>query len=197
MAAKINLIGRRYGKWLVMNKETARMGGSSGQRATGWWCQCECGTERYVDGASLRKGASTNCGCSRKYLKHGGTGTREYQSWNAMHQRCKGQQSPSYKGMKIAARWCGRKGFVNFLADMGPRPPGTSLDRKDGKKGYTPSNCRWATRRQQTENRSNARMVTLDGESMTFGRAYEVMHAALRDGKATFVIQTSAYAPQP
>lgn len=113
-----------------------------------------------------------------------------------MHQRCNDEDSYAY-GMKIAARWCGRNGFKNFLKDMGERPAGMSLDRIDGGKGYTPKNCRWATRRQQTENRGVARMVVLDGVAMTFGRAYELMHAALRDGKATFIIQTSAYEPRP
>ena len=67
----------------------------------------------------------------------------------------------------ICARWKGKLGFVRFLADMGPRPPGTQLDRKDGSKGYNPKNCKWSTHKQQQRNRSSNRVITFNGEKIT------------------------------
>jgi len=57
------------------------------------------------------------------------------------------------RGIAICKRWLGRNGFQHFLADMGERPPGKSLDRKNNERGYTPKNCRWATPTEQARNR--------------------------------------------
>lgn len=186
MSALIELSGRTFGRWSVVSKGQP----PAGNKKTGssWWrCRCKCGIERDIDSHSLRRGISTSCGCAR--TKHGASGTPEFNSYNAMCQRVK--DADGYAGgVKIAARWLGPNGFKNFLKDMGPRPPGTSLDRRNRKKGYSKANCRWATRRQQTENRGVSRMVTLDGEAMTLGRAMAAMKEALRDG-ASFIIQTA------
>lgn len=71
-------------------------------------------------------------------------------SWRAMRRRA--GKKAGYEHVKVCARWAK---FANFLADMGERPPGMTLDRKDNAKGYTPSNCRWATPKQQAWNRNN------------------------------------------
>jgi hypothetical protein len=81
--------------------------------------------------------------------------TPTYSSWKAMVARCskpKGWSFAEYgaKGVTVCERW---KRFEHFLSDMGERPPGTSIDRIDGSKGYEPGNCRWATRSQQNLNR--------------------------------------------
>ena len=87
--------------------------------------------------------------------------TRTYCSWAAMKQRCLNSHHkffPFYggAGITICSRWMQ---FENFLADMGPRPHGKTLDRLDGAKGYEPGNCRWATVRQQNKNRNFRRRV--------------------------------------
>lgn len=66
------------------------------------------------------------------------------------------------RGITVCAEW---STFANFLADMGPRPPGTSIDRIDNTKGYEPGNCRWATRTTQGRNTSAVRLITYRGES--------------------------------
>lgn len=84
--------------------------------------------------------------------------TPTFNSWVAMRQRCYYPKHWKYhryggRGITVCARW--RNSFANFLADMGPRPPGKSgIDRKDNDGNYTPTNCRWATAKEQTENRT-------------------------------------------
>lgn len=105
--------------------------------------------------------------------KHGhsweGGASREYRSWQSMIARCLNPKAPNYaqyggRGIAVCERW---RDFRNFLADMGPRPDDASLDRIDGKGGYEPANCRWATASEQNANRSTAHMITIDGETQT------------------------------
>lgn len=96
----------------------------------------------------------------------------EYVAWNAMRQRCNNPKAENYqwyggRGIRVSERWSGRHGFANFLADMGRRPSERhTLDRKDPDGNYEPGNCRWATMKEQSNNRRvrrDAILLTLDG----------------------------------
>lgn len=94
--------------------------------------------------------------------------TKTYYSWIEMKRRCLDPTNHSYKkyggrGIKICKRWMK---FVHFFADMGVKPEGKSLDRINGKRGYSKSNCRWATSREQIINRSITRWITFRGETL-------------------------------
>ena len=85
----------------------------------------------------------------RNALTHGQSHTVTYGRWKAMRNRCQ-KQKGNYKGIAVCARW---DDYTAFLADMGECPEGMTLDRIDNAKGYEPSNCRWATPKEQTDNR--------------------------------------------
>ena len=84
-----------------------------------------------------------------------------------MIQRCANENHIAFfryagRGITVCDRWRGEHGFENFLADMGERPEGTTLDRRDNDTGYTPQNCRWATRKEQRANQRQPRKRNSD-----------------------------------
>jgi hypothetical protein len=92
-----------------------------------------------------------------------------YKTWLRMKERCYNPHKDKYKyyggrGIKVCARW---SKFENFLADMGEKPAGLTLDRVDNDGDYKPSNCRWATLKEQARNKRNNHFLTFRGETRT------------------------------
>lgn len=162
----IDLSGKRFNSLLVIEraKNTSKWG-------VLWLCRCDCGSIVELRGDHLKQGQKTCQGCAKKArITHGLTRTSEYVSWNAMIDRCENPNNPKYKdyggrGIKICKRW--RGSFVLFLKDMGHKPSAKhSIDRFPNNDGnYTPSNCRWATKKQQVENRRNSINIEFNGET--------------------------------
>lgn len=142
-----------------------------------WLCRCDCGrTAEVPDQCLLRAKATQSCGCLRdertaaRCRTHGMTNSPTYQSWCSMITRCENQNRRHYasyggRGILVCERW--RHSFEAFLADMGERPKGTTLDRINNDGNYEPGNCRWATSKQQANNKRKSVRVVVDGTEET------------------------------
>lgn len=138
---------------------------------TKWLCRCSCGAMHETLSASLVHGRTTSCGCFRREVTtfrnttHGRYGSPTYVSWNAMWQRCTNPAREAYqyygaRGIRVCRRW---ESFENFRTDLGERPPGLTLERRDSNKGYNKDNCYWATSAEQAMSRRSVRYMTHRG----------------------------------
>lgn len=127
------------------------------------WCvKCRCGNRKIVLATNVKSGKTKSCGCRVKAVlaarmtTHGMSGSPTYTSWYAMHQRCK--SNTDYVGrVRVCKAWFD---FSVFFRDMGERPLGHTIDRKDNNGDYCPGNCRWATRAEQNMNTRHNVMLT-------------------------------------
>ena len=159
-----NLIGKKFGRLLVISRN---------QRTnnTFWDCVCDCGNLAVITAGNLKNGHTQSCGClnsemSRaRVLSHGKCGSTEYSTWRQMISRCTVKTNHAFKdyggrGISVCKEWMS---FHAFYADMGDKPHGTSIDRIDNNKGYSPDNCRWADKFQQARNTRANVFITHEG----------------------------------
>lgn len=170
-----------------------------------YMCQCVCGNQKLVRGAALNNKQVQSCGCLRnealgkgRKVKHGHfanyTPSPTYITWQSMIKRCTNPKCQKYcyyggRGITVCPEWMK---FENFLADMGERPSGMSLDRINNNGNYEPVNCRWADGFQQHSNRRDNRLVTFNGTTECLalicrnqgltGRAYQRVRMRLQRG---------------
>jgi hypothetical protein len=162
----VDLVGQRFGRLVVTDYSHCD------HRGALWLCVCDCSKPHLARSWNLRSGKTRSCGCLRVESRatarktHGCSRTAMHNAWYNMLRRCTEQDGAtadaySKRGITVCERW---QKFENFLSDMPPRPtPKHSIDRINNDKGYSPDNCRWATKREQSLNTRRARYFIIDG----------------------------------
>ena len=167
--------GTRYGRLTVQGPSNLKI-----KKFTVWRCVCDCGNVVDIRGVSLKRGNTQSCGClqrdraSQVALRHGhaihGMESQTYNAWRAMLSRCTNDRDIGFhryggRGIGVCGRWT--HSFENFLADMGPKPPGGYfLERVENSMGYHPDNCVWATKHQQARNTRRNRFIEFAGKRL-------------------------------
>jgi hypothetical protein len=197
-----NRVGKVYGRLTVIEY----IGNSQ------WLCECSCEEKSHciVKAGNLTSGNTISCGCFRNESKrsrgeiwtdkmrerahnnastHGKYGTRTYNTWAAIIQRCTNPNRDHYenyggRGITVCDRW--RESFANFFEDVGECPKGCELDRIDRDGNYEPGNCQWVTHKVNSNNHSNNRFITYNKETLTLtqwsektGLSPSVIHSRL------------------
>lgn len=173
------LIGKTFGRLEVL--DVAHMGLSRNVRL---YVRCICGVRKTVIGVNLLSGKVKSCGCWKReeWLKrvttHKKSRTFEYRAWVALKARCLNKKTKFYKhyggrGISVCAKWL--KGFEAFFKDMGERPSTKhSLDRINNDKGYSKSNCRWSTHKEQCRNMQRTRYIHWKGKKRCIAEVAEL-----------------------
>ena len=196
---RLDLTGQTFGDLTVIEFADKR------GKHVRWKCLCACGNTSFPTTTHLRSGHSVTCGCgvaranSASTTTHGFTKgrrcarippPREYRAWVHAKGRCYNPNDAKFKnygarGIIMCAEW--RDDFVVFLRDMGVCPLGLTLERDDVHGNYEPGNCRWATPKEQSRNRTDSVFVTVDGSKMVLKDAaalcrvsYKALHARMK-----------------
>jgi hypothetical protein len=168
-----DMTGKRFGRLIVKNSA-----GIDRRGQYAWECQCDCGEVITVGGSHLRTNHTNSCGCirietiSKNARTHGLSKTKTYKLWANMVQRCTNPENNSFKhyggrGIAVCERWME---FDNFITDMGHPTKGMTLDRRDNNGNYEPANCRWASVKEQQNNKRSNHIVTYNGKQMTLAQ---------------------------
>lgn len=172
MPAKILAAGQKFARLTTLGPFRNAKGGL-------WFlCRCKCGAVRFYKGATLRNGHIKSCGCLKAQClitgrtKHGHS-TRErltptYRTWQAMKSRCLNPSVACYanyggRGITVCGQWMR---FENFLADMGEKPDGLTIERINNHGNYESSNCRWARSEEQAANKRTNRFLTINNKTL-------------------------------
>jgi hypothetical protein len=156
-------------------------------------CKCECGRQTIAVFSRVKSGETKSCGCLREERKikakttHGMSNSPTYETWASMKARCNNQNAANYynyggKGIRVCDRW--NNSFESFVEDMGEKPIGFSIDRINPFGNYEPTNCRWATPKQQARNRTNNVFVKFRDKvylEADFVNKFHISHGCVQD----------------
>lgn len=203
-----DITGMRFGRLSVLGMSTTKTRG----RST-WDCLCDCGNKKTVVASSLTAGHTKSCGCLNsdeldRRSQNSNKSNPLYTTWKGMRARCRDPKRPDFhlyggRGITVCEEW---ENFAQFAADMqAGYMPGLSIEREDTNGPYCKGNCRWATPKQQANNRRSNRLLTFNGKtqnieawSVELGVRFGTIHQRLRYGwPVERVLSTSVRAWAP
>lgn len=170
-------VGQKFGRLTVLKLSDRR----TLHQTVIWICRCDCSNIKEIPANDLAMGKTKSCGCLKreialaqvaKLTKHGQCYSRIYKRWAGMMRRCYDSSKENFnlyggRGISVCKRW---HSFEKFYKDMGEVPFGMTLDRIDTNGNYEPSNCRWATPKQQSNNRTNNKIIEWNGQKKTLSQ---------------------------
>lgn len=170
MGKALDLSGLKKGMLSVLDRVENPL-----KNGTLWNVVCDCGVQRTMRGIVIQNPGTKSCGCIKKSVgadrnrTHGARNTRAFSVWSSMRQRCTNQKFRYFadyggRGIKVCDRW---QVFAAFLADMGQPPEGSTLERVNNDGDYEPSNVRWASKKEQANNRRSSRWIQHAGKLQT------------------------------
>ena len=170
-----DILGEKFGKLTVVEFAGFYVE-KDGKRQSKCKCKCDCGNEVIVLRSSLKKGHTTSCGCSRKGIntKHGHCRDRIYIIWGNIKNRCLNPNISAYKhyggrGVTVCDEWKEFQPFYDWAMATGYSDDLT-IDRIDVNGNYEPSNCRWANKKTQANNKTTSRYITYNGKTQTLSQ---------------------------
>lgn len=174
-----DLTGQRFGRLTVIDRAKNHVK-PSGKKEAAWNCLCDCGGKSVVVGYRLTTGCTKSCGClsaekaAQRLKTHGKSKTRLHRIWVNMHRRCSYNKHEAYvnyggRGIQVCNQWEDFAAFYNWAINNGYSEKLT-LDRIDVNRGYGPNNCRWSTRKEQSNNKRNNILINYHGKKQPLKR---------------------------
>lgn len=179
MSKKLDLLGQRFGRLVVVDSAPNKKC-KGGQTKTVWKCKCDCGNFCYVTTQELRKGDTVSCGCYASEQKkirsiiHGQRYSRPYKIWSDMKARCFNPKENGYhnyggRGITVCDEWLVYQNFESWAIETGYEK-GLTIERIDFNNEYCPENCKWATWKEQQNNKRNNKYLEYKGRKQTLAQ---------------------------
>lgn len=177
-----DITGQKFGKLTAIKIYKVKRNGHT--TSTYWLCECECGNFTSVEASRLRTGYTKSCGCLRNRKNKNGVDSPDseklYRIWIGMKTRCYNPKAGNYKyyggkGVSVCDEWKDDfKSFYTWAKENGYKK-NLTIDRIDTNKDYEPSNCRWITQKEQTNNTSQNVLIEYMGETHTLSEWVDIL----------------------